>query len=119
MPSAPGIVYTDVTANKTTGGPLENSPMEFSANARQGTPHQMKRLSPDSVFVGTVWKPLEQKLKIQVTDRLNNPLTGVPVKFEVTAGGGLLNGLPQVVINTADSGYALVTWQLGKKITTR
>ncbi|MBN1559563.1 Ig-like domain-containing protein [candidate division KSB1 bacterium] len=115
MPNTPGIVYTDVTANKTTGGPLENSPMEFSANARQGAPYQMIRKSADSVYVGTVWRPLQEKLKIQITDRLGNPLMGVPVKFEVKTGGGLVNGLPQVVIATADTGYATVTWQLGKK----
>ncbi|MBN1465231.1 Ig-like domain-containing protein [candidate division KSB1 bacterium] len=115
MPTTPGIVYTDVTANKTTGGALENSPMEFSANARQGVPHQMRRISADSVFVGTVWRPLQEKLKIQIIDRLGNPLTGVPVKFEVKTGGGLVNGLPQVVIATADTGYATVTWQLGRK----
>ncbi|MBN1481245.1 Ig-like domain-containing protein [candidate division KSB1 bacterium] len=115
MPNTPGVVYTDVTANKTTGGPLENSPMEFSAMARQGTPHTMTRITPDSVLIGTVWKPLPEKLVIKITDRLGNSLSGIPVKFEVTEGGGLLNGLPQVVINTNDTGFAEVVWQIGRK----
>lgn len=115
MPNTPGVVYTDVTANKATGGPLENSPMEFSAMARQGTPHTMTRITADSVLVGTVWKPLQQKLVVKITDRLGNSLAGIPVKFEVTEGGGLLNGLPQVMINTNDTGFAEAVWQIGRK----
>ncbi len=120
MPNMPGVVYTDVTSNKpNNAGPLENSPMEFSAQARQGTPYQMTRLTPDSVLVGTVWQPLANRLKVKISDRLGNALQGVPVSFTVTKGEGLVNGLPQVTINTSDSGFAQVTWKLGKKSGTK
>lgn len=119
MPTMPGVYYTDVTSNTSTGTPLENSPIEFSAQARQGAPYQMARMTADSVLVGTVWEPLAQKLKVKISDRLGNALQGVPVSFTVSSGEGLVNGLPQVTINTADSGFAEVTWKLGKKSGTK
>ena len=114
MPDTPGIVYVDVTATDSQGQPLDGSPAQFTANAKTGPPHTMLRITPDSILVGRVWQPLEQKLKVKITDRLGNPLVGKPVTFKVIAGDGLLNGLPQVTINTADSGFAVAEWRLGK-----
>ena len=115
MPDTPGIVYVDVTATNSQGVSLDGSPAQFTANAVAGQPHTMQRITADSILVGKVWQPLDQKLKVKIIDRLGNPLVGKPVTFKVIAGNGLLNGLPQVTINTADSGFAVVEWRLGKK----
>ena len=115
MPAKPGVVYVDVTAVNAQGTPLEGSPQAFIAEAMPGQPDRMVRITVDSVFVGKVGQPLPTKMKVQVADYLGNPLIGQPVVFKVTKGDGLVNGLPQVTITTADSGYASVTWSLGKK----
>lgn len=115
MPATPGLVGAQVSGTTSQGAPLEGSPLDFSATAREGAAYRMTRITVDSTLVGTVWKPLEQKLKVQITDRLGNSLRGQPVTFKVVAGNGLLNGLPQVTIQTTDSGYARVEWQLGKQ----
>lgn len=113
MPTTPGVVNVDVSSSYS-GTALQDSPATFTANAVVGQPDKMVRITPDSVMIGTVWKPLEERLKVQIVDRLGNPLVGKPVTFTVKQGGGLLNGLPQVTIQTADSGYASVEWTLGK-----
>ncbi len=115
MPAKPGVVYVDVTSSNAQGAPLEGSPLQFIAEALPGQPDRMIRVTKDTVFVGKVWQPLSEKMKVQITDYLGNPLIGQPVVFKVTRGEGLVNGLPQVTILTADSGYASVTWTLGKK----
>ncbi|MDZ7369799.1 MAG: Ig-like domain-containing protein [candidate division KSB1 bacterium] len=114
MPGKPGVVYVDVSSNSLQGTPLEGSPLVFIAEAMPGQPNRMVRVTKDTVFVGKVWQPLQEKMKVQITDYLGNPLIGQPVIFKVTRGGGVVNGLPQVTILTADSGYASVTWTLGK-----
>ncbi|UCG52213.1 MAG: Ig-like domain-containing protein [Candidatus Latescibacterota bacterium] len=64
---------------------------------------------------GVVDQPLPLPLRVSVTDPGANPVGGVPVTFQVTAGGGVLtaaNGATQVVATDAN-GYADVTLQLG------
>lgn len=114
MPAKPGVVYLDVDSKTLQGVALEGSPMQFIAEAVPGQPDKMIRITPDIVFSGKVWQSLPQRMKVQITDFLGNPLIGQPVVFKVTKGNGLLNGLPQVTILTADSGYASVVWTLGK-----
>jgi subtilisin family serine protease len=49
---------------------------------------------------------------VRVTDADNNPVSGVPVTFQVTAGGGSVD--PTTPINTDINGIATVTsWTLG------
>jgi subtilisin family serine protease len=56
--------------------------------------------------------PVELAPSVVVTDADNNPVAGVPVTFQVTAGGGSVD--PAAAINSDANGIAMVTsWTLG------
>ncbi|MBV9110528.1 MAG: DNA/RNA non-specific endonuclease, partial [Gemmatimonadetes bacterium] len=51
---------------------------------------------------------------VTVRDGLNALMTGVPVRFRVTAGGGKVNGDTAVTVNTDSTGVArLASWTMG------
>ncbi|MDN3671039.1 hypothetical protein QWY93_17125 [Echinicola jeungdonensis] len=73
--------------------------------------------APDSLFMlsgndqeGTQGMSLTEPLKVKVTDNLNNPLSDIPVYFNVTKGGGKVDNQS---IMTDEQGVAEVLWTLG------
>jgi len=115
MPELPGIYSVDVSSRDNQGNMLSGSPMSFSAKANVGKAHRMNRITADTVIIDVVGKTLEEKIKVQIVDQYNNPVIGYPVTFKIKEGGGLLNGINQVTVPTADLGYAEAEWQLGTK----
>ena len=60
---------------------------------------------------------LEDPVVVRVTDGESRPLVGVPLRFSVIHGGGLLHGdwVPQRTVDAVSDaqGYAQVRWRLG------
>lgn len=93
------------------GTPLTGSPVKFSASS--AVPQDLVRISPQN-FNGTVNLPLADSIKVKVKDALGNSLPNYPVNFEVTAGGGKVNGkTTPVTVLTDENGIAKVQWTLG------
>ncbi len=63
---------------------------------------------------GSVGAQLPQPIKFQVTDNVEGSLSGVPVYFEVTEGGGSLS---MDVVQTDEDGFAEVMWTMGDQET--
>lgn len=61
---------------------------------------------------GTLGEQLPEPIKVKITDKLDNPLSNVPVYFNVTHGGGTVD--PASVI-TDENGFAEVQWTLGNE----
>jgi sugar lactone lactonase YvrE len=60
--------------------------------------------------VGGTGRELPEPIEVRAVDVEGNPLEGVPVRFEVTAGGGSLS---PTSLPTDDAGAASVRWTLG------
>jgi len=56
--------------------------------------------------------PAQEELRVWVNDGMNS-VGNIPVTFTVTQGGGKVNGLSSVTINTAVTGHAQVNFNLG------
>ncbi len=91
---------------------VNGSPIIFQASARAGAPFVLKEISGDSLS-GVVNNPLPAPFIVKVTDKVDNPLIDVEVIFEVTAGGGNLNGVTKDTIKTNAQGLAQVTLTAG------
>jgi hypothetical protein len=81
----------------------------FRANAKAGPPFRLVVLA-GSNQQGTVGQILPDALIARVTDAANNFIAGVPVAWQVTSGGGVLE---QSDIQTNLSGLALGIYRLG------
>lgn len=84
----------------------------FSASTTAGAPAQIVTASGENQH-GIVGAPLPHPFSAAVFDSDGNPLEGVPVKFEVQAGGGSVDGAPTVTRNTDSDGIASVVLTLG------
>ncbi|MBN1540595.1 Ig-like domain-containing protein, partial [candidate division KSB1 bacterium] len=95
------------------GNELEGSPVEFSATAN---------MAPDSVISSRTAQPLTgargavlpDSIKILVHDGLQNPRSGVQVRFTVLSGGGSIGGQSSVLRITRTDGTAAIAWTLGQ-----
>ena len=56
--------------------------------------------------------PAPEPLRVWVSDSCNG-VSGIPVTFTVTQGGGKVNGEDSTVVNTSDTGHAQVDFTLG------
>ena len=84
--------------------------MDFSAVAVPDVPNRATVLVGDGQ-IGTVGTELALRPTLLVADRYGNPLEGVPVIFEVTAGGGTISEGHQI---TGPAGAAVAgPWTLG------
>jgi hypothetical protein len=72
-------------------------------------PDKIERTSGDNQTADPN-EALPQPIKVRILDSRELPVSGVPVYFNVTAGGGSMN--PQSVL-TNSSGYAEADWTLG------
>ncbi|HEX6750713.1 MAG TPA: Ig-like domain-containing protein, partial [Longimicrobium sp.] len=89
----------------------------FTATVTPGAPASMTANSAPTQS-DTVGKPVAAPPSVLVKDALNNPVPGVTVTFNVTAGGGSVNNGStsgaSVTVNTDASGIAtLASWTLG------
>lgn len=66
------------------------APVEFSATGTAGAPTEVSKIAGDPQN-GTVGTTLFQPFVVRVTDAHQNPVSGSPVTFTVTTGGGTLS----------------------------
>ena len=115
MPEKPGFVQLTAAGKKADNTALTNSPLTFTAFADTGAANIMEKAIPgDPELVGVAGKALSQKVRVKISDKFGNAVKhGYPVTFTVMDGGGRVNSATQVTVQTADSGYASVTWVMG------
>ena len=121
---SPTSVNTDATgnarANWILGGTLGEqtatatvgslTPLTVPATASVGPPAILTPVAGITQF-GVVGRPVNAKPKVQLSDGFGNPIPGLAILFEVTAGGGTITGANQV---TNAAGQAeLGSWTLG------
>ncbi|NOY57641.1 MAG: hypothetical protein GXO75_01735, partial [Calditrichaeota bacterium] len=111
--SPPGNVFLQASGKKPNGAALQDSPMQFTATAVVGPADSMVAITPDTTLKGTVGKLLSQKVEVKIVDRFGNLVPNIPVTFNITAGGGTVNGAANVTLPTGDDGHAAVDWTLG------
>ncbi|MCG8604214.1 tandem-95 repeat protein, partial [bacterium] len=90
---------------------LEGSPLVFTATALPLPPSQLLRVSGDnqSAFVDST---LLEPLVVEVRNAADEPVSGVPVVFDIVAGGGSVN-MDSLLTDT--NGRASVVWTLGSE----
>ena len=84
----------------------------FQATGRAAGPDTLRAVSP-LVQPGRRNEPPANQPVVAAVDRFGNPVGGVPVRWEVTAGGGVLT---DSVTSTGADGTASVTWTLGDQV---
>ena len=95
------------------GNALTNSPLTFNATANAGPAAKLVEVAGNNQ-VGSASQPLPTPLKVMVQDAAGNPKSGHPVTFQVTQGGGTLNGgLTTYTTMTDSAGIAAATLTLG------
>ena len=104
----PGAGANTVTASS---GTLAGSPVVFTATgvAQTGAAAKIVLVSGNSQ-TGTVAQPLPNPFSVKVTDANGNPVSGAPVIFAITVGGGALTATQ---VSTDSQGLALSTLTLG------
>jgi hypothetical protein len=86
--------------------------MLFTAATDPG-PAEMIHVASGGNQRGAVGADLPQPLVAVVFDSGGNPLSGVPVTFQIAAGGGSVAGADEVTVTTDQSGLAATSWRLG------
>ena len=89
------------------------SPVEFSATSTSGAPDRIAIVPMSNQQTGVVNQPLGMPLACVVLDASGNPVTGVPVTFQITEGGGNFGGNPSFVEPTGADGVAHALLTLG------
>jgi hypothetical protein len=84
----------------------------FQATALAGAPDTLRALSP-LIQPGRRNEAAASPPIALAVDRFGNPVSGVPVRWEVTAGGGALS---DSLASTGADGTASVSWTLGDGI---
>ncbi|MBN1352363.1 T9SS type A sorting domain-containing protein [candidate division KSB1 bacterium] len=101
-------------ASTYTANHLVDSPYIVYASGMASSATKLRRISNETIN-GTVGAVLPQPFKVQVTDNNNNGVGGLTVTFEVTTGGGTLDGDTDtmVVKTSGEDGYAQVYLTVG------
>ena len=86
--------------------------VNFAATAVPGLPAEIVVVSGDGVAAPRL-STLSDPLTVRVEDRLQNPVTGVPVQFAVIAGGGSVQPSSP---STDVGGLATTQWTLGEPL---
>ena len=84
---------------------------QLTASAQPGAPNTLRAESKLGQ-VGVRGQPVQDPPVVRVVDRYGNPVSGVPVRWEITAGGGQVSA---PVVLTDAKGQATVSWTLGNK----
>ncbi len=97
---------------RATAPGLRNSPFLFVLNAKNQAARKLLATSGNNQ-VGVVLENLAKPLVMRVLDRDDRIVAGAEVMFEVTFGGGQVNGGTQALVKSNEHGEAVVTWRLG------
>ncbi len=96
-------------------GALVGSPITFTAVANVGSEIKLVKISGDKQ-IGIVGQPLNQLLKVVVSDDLNNPIPEAEVTFLVESGSGRLDyNRRRLNVMTDENGMAVANLTLGTK----
>jgi hypothetical protein len=123
----PASILTDAHGEVTVKWTLgQSAPLQtLTAAVGDGTPVMLvaTALFPATVAAaqgnsqtGKPGQALANNVVIRVTGDLNTPLSGIPVQFQVTAGGGAIS--PQTALTNA-FGEVTVKWTLGTAVGTQ
>ncbi len=115
--SSAGIFNNQLEARAFNGAAeLANSPILFMASATPNAARKIIKVTTGN-FSGQAGSTLPTPLAVKVTDNAGNGISGVPVQFLVTKGGGQFsNGQSQMEVTTDQLGVAKVAWTLGGAI---
>jgi hypothetical protein len=92
-------------------GGVSNSAITFNLTVVAGPASQISAASAQDQS-GTAGQPVAAPPSVLVQDKFGDPVSGVPVTFTVTAGGGTI--APTSAVNTDANGRATLTsWTLG------
>jgi len=91
---------------------LKNSPIIFVANA-VNSPAANLILKSGNNQTGVVLEDLPKPIIVRVTDDDDRPVYGTPVRFDVSFGGGKVNGGESSVVQSDEFGEVKVKWSLG------
>ena len=89
--------------------------VEYCFAALAAAPVRITTVAGDQQ-VGIAGQPLGMPLKVLVNDAGGNPAEGVDVTFDVTAGGGNIDGADTALATTDNDGYASVELTLGTQV---
>ena len=101
-----GSVSGTQTATANSSG---LTPITFTAVATSGIPDALTILTGNNQ-TGTPGSPLPDSLRVRLTDRFGNPVSGVAINFTPSAGGGIVN---PAIVTTDANGRAATRWTLG------
>lgn len=86
---------------------------EFCATALSGTPDHLAIIPMSNQQTGVVNQPLADPFVCAVLDTLGNPVSEIPVIFQVVKGNGNFNGSKKFTIKTGADGIARALLTLG------
>ncbi|MBN2413560.1 Ig-like domain-containing protein [candidate division KSB1 bacterium] len=120
--NASGLARTEITFGQAAG-PVEvtaeanvpnGSPQTFHIYAHALDPGSMEYNSPQS-YPGVAGNPLDIDFSVFLKDDYNNPCSGIPVDFIITAGDGSFNGngTDSTRLSTESDGTANIRLTLG------
>lgn len=102
---------TKAGENRATAKVGSLTPVTFTASAKAGDPAKAEKVKGDAQR-GTAGSALADALVVKATDAHGNPLEGISVAWQVTAGGGSVG---ESSSSTDKNGIAQVSWTLGTK----
>jgi len=98
---------------RVSAGTLLNSPLLYLASARNSSAAKIELIEGSNNQQGTVGDFLRHPVGVKVLDDNNRPVFGVPVRFSISLGGGVINEQTAAIINSDAFGEANVSWRLG------
>jgi len=125
-----GVVYTDSSGRAAVYwvlGPSEalnraraissglSGSAEYFAEAHASSAITLKKVSAKSEYNGTAGYTLSEPFIAKVTDNNGDPIYNHAVKFQVTFGGGSIDGESQITLSTDHFGEAQVYYTLGRE----
>jgi hypothetical protein len=111
-------IFNNLLEARAFNGTVElvNSPIIFMASATPNAARKIINVTTGSLS-GQAGSTLPTPLAVKVMDNANNGISGLPVHFLVTKGGGQFsNGQSQMEVTTDQLGVAKVSWTLGGAI---
>ncbi|HEX6694047.1 MAG TPA: Ig-like domain-containing protein, partial [Longimicrobiales bacterium] len=102
----------DVTGVSPGSTMIMASALDQTASVRvkvTGTPTGLEYVDGNAQ-IGLAGSPLPTPLAVRVVDRKGSPVSGVPIRFVVTQGGGTVS---PALTNTDSRGSATAVWTLG------
>ncbi|MBN1542536.1 T9SS type A sorting domain-containing protein [candidate division KSB1 bacterium] len=108
-------IYAQAHRNGTL---LNHAPRQFSAEAVAADPWYTALVSAEN-DTGIIGQLLADPLRVKITDKYDNPITGHPVQFSVYSGNGRFTGAASptsLTVQTDSQGMAETYFQLGSTV---